>query len=383
MKDISIYLSPFTLKDEVFKNSFGANVSHFTESINLSEFDLVLLGVEEERGTNEHSGCGSAPDKIRQQLYALTYHFKNFKILDLGNVKAGESLEDTHYAVSEIVTELVKNDCVVVILGGSQDLTYANYKAYENLEQIVNLLSIDPKIDIDKMGEGINDKNYINYIITHQPNYLFNYTNIGYQTYFVDTEILDLVDEMYFDAERLGKVREKIIDAEPMLRTADIVSLDISSVRNSDLPGCKIPSPNGFYGEEICQLARFSGLSDQLSSFGLYNYNPAFDFNNTGAMLCAQIIWYFIDGVYHREKDYPIANKDTYLKYIVNYEGMEDMIFYKSPKTSRWWMEAKVPKSGNSRYSKQLMIPCSYEDYLLACNGDVPERLIAALKKVY
>jgi formiminoglutamase len=260
MKDISIYLSPFTLKDEVFKNSFGANVSHFTESINLSEFDLVLLGVEEERGTNEHSGCGSAPDKIRQQLYALTYHFKNFKILDLGNVKAGESLEDTHYAVSEIVTELVKNDCVVVILGGSQDLTYANYKAYENLEQIVNLLSIDPKIDIDKMGEGINDKNYINYIITHQPNYLFNYTNIGYQTYFVDTEILDLVDEMYFDAERLGKVREKIIDAEPMLRTADIVSLDISSVRNSDLPGCKIPSPNGFYGEEICQLARFSGL---------------------------------------------------------------------------------------------------------------------------
>jgi formiminoglutamase len=383
MKDISIYLSPYTVKDEVFKNSFGANVSHFTSSINLSEFDLVLLGVEEERGTNEHSGCGSAPDKIRQQLYALTYHFKNFKILDLGNVKAGESLEDTHYAVSEIVTELVKNDCVVVILGGSQDLTYANYKAYENLEQIVNLLSIDPKIDIDKMGEGINDKNYINYIITHQPNFLFNYTNIGYQTYFVDTEMLDLVEEMYFDAERLGKVREKIIDSEPMLRSADIVSLDISSVRNSDLPGCKIPSPNGFYGEEICQLARFSGLSDQLSSFGLYNYNPAFDFNNTGAMLCAQIIWYFIDGVYHREKDYPIANKDTYLKYIVNYEGMEDMIFYKSPKTSRWWMEAKVPKSGNSRYSKQLMIPCSYEDYLLACNGDIPERLIAALKKVY
>lgn len=383
MKDISIYLSPFSVKDEVFKNSFGANVSHFTSSINLSEFDLVLLGVEEERGTNEHSGCGSAPDKIRQQLYALTYHFKNFKILDLGNVKAGESLEDTHYAVSEIVTELVKNDCVVVILGGSQDLTYANYKAYENLEQIVNLLSIDPKIDIDKMGEGINDKNYINYIITHQPNFLFNYTNIGYQTYFVDTEMLDLVEEMYFDAERLGKVREKIIDSEPMLRSADIVSLDISSVRNSDLPGCKIPSPNGFYGEEICQLARFSGLSDQLSSFGLYNYNPAFDFNNTGAMLCAQIIWYFIDGVYHREKDYPIANKDTYLKYIVNYEGMEDMIFYKSPKTSRWWMEAKVPKLGNSRYTKQLMIPCSYEDYLLACNGDIPERLIAALKKVY
>jgi formiminoglutamase len=382
MKDISIYLSPFIFKGNLEKNTFGANVFHFSSNLKLSEFDIVILGVEEERGTIEHSGCGSAPDKIRQQLYSLNYHFKNYKILDLGNVRAGESLEDTHFAVSEIVTELVKSDCVVIILGGSQDITYANYKAYENLEQIVNLLTIDPKIDIDKMGDTINDKNYINYIITHQPNYLFNFTNVGYQTYFVNPEMLDLVNEMYFDAERLGKIREKILDAEPMLRTADIVSLDISSVRNSDLPGCKIPSPNGFYGEEICQLARFSGLSDQLSSFGLYNYNPAFDFNNTGAMLSAQIIWYFIDGVCHREKDYPIASKDTYLKYIVSYEGMEDMIFYKSPKTSRWWMEAKVPKSGNSRYSKQLMIPCSYEDYLIACNGDIPERLIAAIKKV-
>lgn len=383
MKDISIYLSKLNDLGTFGKNSLGDTISFYNPELNLANFDIALLGVEEERGTDEHSGCGSAPNKIRQQLFSLLHHFKNCNIVDLGNVKAGETLQDTFYAVSEIVTELVKNDCVVIILGGSQDITYANYKAYENLEQIVNLLSIDPKIDISSVGEGINDKNYINYIITHQPNYLFNYSNIGYQTYFVDSEMLDLVKEMFFDAERLGVVREKILDAEPMLRSADIVSLDVSSVRNSDLPGCKIPSPNGFYGEEICQLARFAGLSDQLSSFGLYNYNPAFDFNNTGAMLCAQIIWYFIDGVYHREKDYPIANKDSYLKYIVSYEGMEDMIFYKSPKTSRWWMEAKVPKIGNSRYTKQLMIPCSYDDYLQACNGDVPERLISALKKVY
>lgn len=383
MKDISIYLSsipPIIIED---KSLFGYKINKYEQGIDLSFFDIAILGVEEERGTFDHVGCGGASNKIRQQLYHLTYHFNNLNIVDLGNVRAGETLEDTFYAISEIVTELVKKECVVIILGGSQDITYANYKAYENLEQVVNLLTIDSKIDIGKVGTSVNDRNYINYIITHQPNFLFNFSSIGYQTYYVDSDIINLMEELFFDSVRLGKVREKILEVEPLLRSADIVSLDVSSVRNSDLPGCKIPSPNGFYGEEICQLARFSGLSDQLSSFGLFNYNPAFDFNNTGAMLCAQILWYFIDGVYHREKDYPIASKDSYLKYIVSNETGEDMIFYKSPKTSRWWMEAGIPKSGNSKYFKQLMIPCSYEDYLLACNGDIPERLITALKKVY
>ena len=376
MKDISIYLSPYTVKDEVFKNSFGANVSHFTSSINLSEFDLVLLGVEEERGTNEHSGCGSAPDKIRQQLYALTYHFKNFKILDLGNVKAGESLEDTHYAVSEIVTELVKNDCVVVILGGSQDLTYAQYMAYEELEQKVDLVVIDSHFDLDDSDEdtvATNSISYLNKIFLHQPNYLFNFSNLGYQTYFVNQDSLRVMDKLFFDAQRLGEISGAIHISEPAIRNADMISFDISSVRASDAMANGNAGPNGFYGEEACQMAKYAGYSDKLSSIGFYEFNPAYDQNGQTAMLLAQMIWCFLDGYYSRKKDIPSASKTDYLIYKASLkEDGHELIFIKSKKTDRWWMQVPYPTMG-SKNERYHLVPCLYEDYQLAVIGEMPD----------
>ena len=111
-------------------------------------------------------------------------------------------------------------------------------------------------------------------IILHQPNYLFNYTNIGYQTYFVDQDAVRLMKKMFFDTYRLGFVNRNIEEMEPMVRNADMLSFDISSIRQSDAPGCANATPNGFYGEQACQIMRFAGMSDKLTSLGIYEYDP-------------------------------------------------------------------------------------------------------------
>ena len=49
-----------------------------------------------------------------------------------------------------VVSELVKLNIIPIIIGGGQDLTYAQYLAYENLEQKVDLVVVDSKFDLDE-----------------------------------------------------------------------------------------------------------------------------------------------------------------------------------------------------------------------------------------
>ena len=152
----------------------------------------------------------------------------------------------------------------------------------------------------------------------HQPNYLFNYSNLGYQTYFVTQEEIDLMGKLHFDICRLGEIRADLTEAEPIIRNADMASFDLSSIRNSDAPANNNVTPNGFYGEEVCKLARYAGLSDKLTSVGFYELNPEIDDRGQTAHLLAQIVWYFIDGFYHRKNEIPERDNKEFLKYVIN-----------------------------------------------------------------
>src|SRR5690606_1183267 len=126
-------------------------------------------------------------------------------------------------------------------------------------------------------------------IFLHQPNYLFNFSNLGYQTYFVNQDSLRVMDKLFFDAQRLGEISGAIHLAEPAIRNANMISFDISSIRSSDAVANVNASPNGFYGEEACQITRYAGYNDKLSSIGFYEFNPAYDQNGQTAMLLAQM----------------------------------------------------------------------------------------------
>lgn len=387
--DLSIYFEP--LNRQLFdqyrdqKNVLGHVVTKFLDGENFPSIEgvhLAIIGVGEDRGSVRNDGCCNAPDRVREKLYALkSGKFPN-QIIDLGNLRLGESLHDTYAAVSTIIVELLKQGVLPIILGGSQDITFAQYTAYQQLEETVNIVSVDASFDLGTTEEPINSNSFLGKIVLHEPNFLFNFSNIGYQTYFVGSDQVELMERLYFDAYRLGQVRADLEEVEPIVRNADILSFDITAIRQSDAPGNGNATPNGFYGEEACRIVRYAGMSDKLTSFGIYEINPFFDNHDQTSHLAAQMIWYLIDGYYNRKKDVPLKSKTDFIKYRVPLKkDDQEIVFYKSSRSERWWME--VPNPNNKvRFQKHHLVPCSYKDYETALREEMPERWWQAFQKM-
>lgn len=345
----------------------------------LHEAKFAIIAVLENRRDVNHLGEGLDVLEIRKALYSLFPGNWSKKIVDLGNLKKGATVNDTYAALQMVMEPLLKKSIIPIIIGGSQDLMYAMYRAYDKLEQMVNIVNVDSKFDFGNIDNSITNHSYMSKIIMDAPHNLFNYSNVSYQTYFNPQEEIDLMRKLFFDTYRLGEVSNDISIVEPITRDADIVGIDLSAVKASEVSGSQNTSPNGLDGKEVCAISRYAGISDKVSSFGIFEYKNTKDEEIT-AMLVAQMIWYFIEGVNYRVNDYPFASKDEYLKYIVPNE-VEEMVFYKSNKTERWWIEIPFISSLNNKLKRHTLLPCTHQDYLNACNQIIPERWWMAYKK--
>jgi formiminoglutamase len=371
----------FTPKQGFYTSQLGLKARFYTEKfpeLSDDEYDIAIVGVKDDRAAVNNNGCSLGPDYFREQFYLLNEGAFDSRIVDLGNIKAGESISDTYIALKTVVAELIKLNIIPVIIGGGQDLTYAQYMAYESLEQKVDLVVVDNKFDLeeddyDEASIATQSNSYLNKIFLHQPNYLFNFSNVGYQTYFVNQDSLKVMNKLYFDVHRLGEFLTEISSVEPVMRNANMVSFDLSAIRSSDAPANGNATPNGFYGEQACKIAHYAGLNDKLTSIGFYEFNPAFDNSSQTAMLLAQMVWYFADGFYNRKKDFPLNPKSQYLIYRASLkDGSGEMLFVKSKKSDRWWMQVPYP-SGVSKNERYHLVPCRYEDYTVAVNGEMPD----------
>jgi len=375
MKDISIYFSPTSFEGSYTEQQLGNSIEIYKNDTfpELNSGGIALLYVPEFRGsTAENKNIN--PEHFRSFFYQLhTGTDWKLKLYDLGDILPGQELNDTYFAVSQVVTELVKKKIIPVVIGGSQDLTMALYKGYEQLEQMVNLCCVDHKLDLGNPEESISADGFLSHLLMQRPCYLFNHANIGLQVPFASKAELDLFDKLYFDACRLGEFNSDFKKAEPYLRNSDILSIDMMSIRASELRQPAYLSPNGFYADQICQIARYAGISDKLTSVGLFNYYPESVAGSTSFLL-AQIIWYFIDGVAQRKGDFPIGSKKDYMKFTVHLDDFKDeVIFYKSNKSDRWWMEVPYPPQKGVKFERHHLVPCDHQDYERAMKNEMPD----------
>jgi hypothetical protein len=372
------FLEPIDIEIQHFvkqlsSQQLGSKVTfHTSEDLpDLSKIRVAIVGVLE----SKQDGTLTTLKYIREELYTLFPGNWETSIADLGNIMPGYSQKDTFFALQTVVSALIKRRIIPLIIGGSQEVTYALYRAYDALEQMVNLVAIDSKFDFGKESDTISATSYLTKIVLDEPNNLFNFCNIGYQTYYNSQEEIDLVEKLFFDGYRLGDVCSNIAIAEPVFRDADIISLDLTSIKTSDSGNFCHFIPNGFSGKEICSLARYAGLSDKVSCFGIFNHGDT----DQESKLISQIIWYFIEGFHYRSNEYPFGSKDNYLKYIVPLD--EELVFYKSNKTGRWWIEIPCLSTANTKLKKNTLLPCSHEEYLAACQHEIPERWWKAQRK--
>jgi arginase family enzyme len=387
MINLKDYIDPVSLEKPYFENlagnaGFPHNISIQTENNrlkNIKDYKVAIIGVPDGRNS-PNKDSANAPDAVRQQLYSLAKIPGKSKIIDLGNMKQGAAFSDTIAGLSDVVNELIRQQVFPVIIGGSSALVPAVDNAFRTLDKMYTLIAVDPRIDYSYSADTPASLNYLKNIISGQKSYLYNYINIGYQTYLNDQQVINLFVKRHSEMVRIGDVRQAIYLTEPLFRDADAAIFDISAVRQSDAPGTAIPSPNGFYGEEICLLARYSGISDNLKLFCLFDINPAFDARSQTTGLAAQIIWFFLEGFSQKQYETPALNNNSsgrFIKYHVRVNDLEeDLIFVKSNLTERWWIEMK------DENEKNFYIACSHEDYLKANRNEVPDRWVKASNRL-
>ena len=337
---------------------------------------FAILGVKESRNAFEKKLEKLDVSAIRLQLYKLLKGNWGSTIVDIGDIEEGESVEDTYFVVKEIVAALLDENVIPIIIGATQDITYPAYRAFDGVRDMINLVAVDSRFDFGMDDELVSSNSYMSKIITDKPNNLYNFSNLGYQSYFNSQEEIDLMERLFFDAYRLGDIISNIEFAEPVLRNAHMVSLDARSIKASEIGMSNNFSPNGFTGREICAIARYAGISDSVKVFGVY------EMENTvqSCQLIAQIIWYFIEGFNFRIKESPYVQSDNFTKYTVPTDT-EELIFYKSHLTERWWVGVPPIYETNTKMKSLALLPCTEKDYLDACNQNIPERWYKAYKK--
>lgn len=381
--DISIYFEPVT--ESLFDEIPVSTHLHLGQTLiinragnnfpDLTGVQIAIIGVLDDRSAINNEGCANGADQVRHFLYKLFPGAWTGTIVDLGNIRQGHTIADTYFALTATLESLIANRVFPVVIGGGQDMTFAMYNAYANLQKIINMVVVDPMFDLGESSDELNSKTYLSRIIMQRPNYLFNFTNLGYQTYFVDQQALDLMKKLLFDTYRLGALNGKLPDTEPLVRNADLLSFDIGAIRAADAPGNANATPNGFSGDEACRIVRYAAMSDKLSSIGFFELNPLFDRNGLTAHLVAQMVWYALEGFNNRKNDFPVADSDTFIRYIVPTKDFDDgIVFVKSRKTDRWWMEIVCGPENREKYANHYIVPCTYNDYQTACNNEIPDR---------
>jgi formiminoglutamase len=330
--------------------------------------DIVLVGCEEERGIGRDLRESGGPDAIREQFYQLYYWHNDIRLADVGNIRAGATLNDTYAALKTVLRELTAIGKTAVVLGGSHDLTLAQYYTYSDKKHIVEATGVDALIDLDIHSLNRSD-NFLMEMLTGEPNYIHHYNHIGFQSYYVHPHMLETMDKLRFDCFRLGSVKDNIEEMEPVIRNSHLFTFDISAIANAFAPANHL-SPNGFNGEEACILMRYAGLSHNVNTVGIYGYNPGKDHGRLTARQISHMLWYLIDGKSKGRREAALSDRDFFVEYRTAFASVETT-FLQSKKTQRWWMQ--LP---DSKY-----IACSYQDYLLASSNEIPERWLRAQER--
>ncbi len=342
----------------------------------LKGLSLAIIGVNEIRNSHPQRDPYWLSN-FRKSFYQLFPGNWKMKIADLGDLPNGETTADTYFALKEICLHLRQINILPIIVGGSQDLIYPLYQSFQVTEQLVNIVSVDNRFDFSEDEELISGRSYMSKIIMEAPNFLNNYSNIGYQSFYCAQEEKDLMEKLYFDGLRLGVVLDDVTLAEPILRDADIVGFDMKVLSWQATGDFEKGHPNGIDSRTICSLSRYAGISDRVSIFGLFELpaTPLFD------QLLAQIVWYFIEGFQCRFNEYPVAVSQGFLKYNVTLSDRE-IVFYKSELSHRWWMEVSHESELNNKSKSIALLSCTETDYQDACRDKIPDRWYNAIKRI-
>lgn len=348
---------PLSFAEQVKKlptTVFGGRVVPFTKELpDLKKTRIAIIGFEEE-----------AANTVREVLYTFAWSFPPATVVDLGNLRKA----DPGHLIP-VLYELVTGKVTPIVIGAGGEVSRAQFLAYQEAKALVNWVVVDERLGSILEQGGILDPRHP---------LLFHFSLLGAQIHLLPPVEQQLLDKHHFEVLRLGRMRSSMEETEPLLRDADLLSINLAALKGIEAPSAS-SSPSGLFLEEACQIAKYAGMSDKLSSFGVYGLDSRKQLDTQGAQCVAQLVWYFMEGFFNRKGDYPASFKGL-SEYVVELPAYNyHLTFWKSELTGRWWLQ--VPVTSSSRQDRHRLIPCSFQDYQMACRQELPDRLFKAFKR--
>ena len=345
---------------------------------------MVLIGLDDYRPLMEtrpvESGFEEQPenlvvgaDRIRQYLYELSVA-EGFPLLaDLGNMIPGQSPEDTQSALASVTSELLEQGHFPVWIGGRLDFLRGIFQGFSGRGP-TDVSVVSARTHFQTGPDAPAYSTVLRQLVEKDSTHLFNLSCLAFQSHWSEPEENALLEQMRFEQLRLGALRQHPEKAEPLLRSSHLSAFSLSAVRWSDADGNPMGGPNGLWAHELCQLCHYAGANDLLRVAFFCDYQALPNDQGTGAATLAQALWYLIEGFSQRCDDVPKINSRNFTRYTMALQGNHELIFIKSQKSGRWWLEVTLPVPKGSKRERALLVPCTYDDYLQASSDELPDR---------
>lgn len=279
---------------------------------------------------------------ISQRIKKNLYQFSASPSQALNIVDCGNFVQKQPESIIPLLNEITESGAVALLLG--PPIGFMRHQiAGMRMASIIRESNLDDDI----------------HLRTEPPGPLLQY--IGTQRHLISESHLRVEGHL-----RLSDLREDLSLAEPCIRDSGAMVYHCDSLSASEAGYLTGISGSGLSVMETCQLFRYAGAAQSLTSVGLYGYSADLDESGLMANALAQMIWYLLEGSTLRED----PEKSPLTQYIVQSKDNEHtLLFYKSEISGRWWIENKVGRK----------VPCSYQDYRKACEEDYSELIIRSV----
>ncbi len=279
---------------------------------------------------------------MSQRIKKNLYQFNSTPAQALTLVDCGNFVQRQPDAILPVLREIIENGAMVLLLGAP--IGFMRHQV-----ETARMASIIRESNLDDDVHLRNDHSHT----------LYQY--IGTQRHLVSESHLKVEGHL-----RLSDLRDDLSLAEPCIRDSDAMIFNCDSMSAAESGYINGMSASGLSIIEACQLFRYAGAAQSLSTIGIYGYAPEADESGIMCNAIAQMIWYMLEGSTLRED----PEKSPLTQYHVQSKDHDHaLLFFKSEISGRWWLENKTGRK----------IACSYLDYRKACEEDYSELVIRSV----
>jgi formiminoglutamase len=328
--------------------------------IKLPKGGIVLIGINEVEA-----------DAVRLQLFKFVSPGKHTTLVDIGNFRKDES----DFCIP-LIQELLTVGHIVVLIGKGEDTAITQFLSYRDFKRVSNFAVIDQHLKLTLKESGNAIFSPLQQILYPQHKRLFHFCLIASQSHLVNQDVHHFLEKKNFDLIRLGTLRSDMASVEPAIRDMDLISVNLRALKTIFPDIIESDSTSGLTVEESCQICRYAGLSEKVSSISFTGFNDTKNRLGLQANTAAQMVWYFCEGVAQRHGDFPVSTVQM-TEYIIDLQkhGYQ-LTFWRSNKSGRWWVQVPVQIEKNKE--RHRLVPCTYQDYQKATTEELSDRLVKA-----